>query len=40
MLIYLFRLFEQRWSIYRGAVEVLRIEWVNVGKGCGKAVYK
>jgi hypothetical protein len=40
MSIYLFRSFERRWAIYRGAVEVLRREWVRVGEGCEKAVDK
>jgi hypothetical protein len=40
MSIYLFRSFERRWAIYRRAVEVLRMEWVNMREGCGKDVEK
>jgi hypothetical protein len=40
MSIYLFRSFERRWAIYSGAVEVLRMERVRAGEGCGKAVDK
>jgi hypothetical protein len=32
MLIFMFRSFEQPWAIYRGAVEVLRMDWVRVAE--------